>query len=330
MRNDNFWKLKLNERQKRAYDAIYVAAMAQNSTALMPSGMDAQEAFVAYSSVLYDHPELFWMPRKVSFSGAGALKVHMRAVYNVLEVKQRQRLIYEAVAQIQRAAKYTTNQLLLEKATVDYIIDNCTYAINNKYNQDASSVFTAKVAQCSGFSQAFKLLCDTLNITCLFVHGESDDGDPTTYDGHAWNIVRINGKNYHVDTTFMLSSNKKGVKPYNYNYFNMSDKQCAVNHQWEESDLPRCMFSGTDELAPYLKDDWKAAGIDSVITASEPIEIERALLNAVRGGAKTVRVIYNGREKGNQLLEVLRPICQATGKPCSVEIGANICNLRFS
>lgn len=48
---------------------------------------------------------------------------------------------------------------------------------------------------CEGYSKAFQYLCDLGGIDCYTVTGYMGDGD------HMWNIVKIDGKCYHVDIT---------------------------------------------------------------------------------------------------------------------------------
>lgn len=54
-------------------------------------------------------------------------------------------------------------------------------------------------AVCEGYAGAYKLLCDAAGIECYCV-----DGAPTSGKGisHMWNVVKIAGNYYHVDTTW--------------------------------------------------------------------------------------------------------------------------------
>ena len=47
---------------------------------------------------------------------------------------------------------------------------------------------------------------------------------------HTWNIVRINGKYYHLDATFdnTLGNDKKEIR---YDYFNLDDQQIFRDHE---------------------------------------------------------------------------------------------------
>lgn len=54
---------------------------------------------------------------------------------------------------------------------------------------------------CEGYAKAFKYLCDlssfSSNIECYLANGTADGGD------HMWNLVRVDGRSYLVDVTFL-------------------------------------------------------------------------------------------------------------------------------
>ena len=54
------------------------------------------------------------------------------------------------------------------------------------------------LANCSGYALAFDLLAKRAGLTCLVVQGFQEQ-DAQHMDGHAWNMVQINGKWYQVD-----------------------------------------------------------------------------------------------------------------------------------
>ena len=70
----------------------------------------------------------------------------------------------------------------------DDYIDNDIYSISNK----ANGALIEKIALCSGYTDAFGLFLDRLNIPNFKV---------TTTD-HVWNVVYFNNKWLHVDVTW--------------------------------------------------------------------------------------------------------------------------------
>ena len=107
----------------------------------------------------------------------------------------------------------------------DYLALNVRYEYADKsYHKAHSSVGPLLHGRsvCEGYAMAFKLLCDAAGISCIVVFGDAvqhtrDTGDASqagangtarigTGDpesgSHAWNIVKLEGKCYQVDTTW--------------------------------------------------------------------------------------------------------------------------------
>ncbi len=91
----------------------------------------------------------------------------------------------------------------LEKALVlhDYLVREVDYDYENFLleNIPASSflldgVFVQRVAVCAGYADAYSLLLSLCGIDSYYISSETMN--------HAWNIVKIDGEWYHVDTTW--------------------------------------------------------------------------------------------------------------------------------
>ena len=78
--------------------------------------------------------------------------------------------------------------------------------------------FTKKVGQCINFAAVYGYLLLQVGVDGLACG---------TYDGtcHAWTYVVINGKGYHIDTTWALKSCYPGVEHVYLDYFMMSDEE---------------------------------------------------------------------------------------------------------
>lgn len=86
------------------------------------------------------------------------------------------------------------------KSIHDYVVNLASYEAN-PYADDAYGVLVKNRATCSGFSRAFKLICDKNNIPCALVTGvgitQSESGE------HMWCLVQMeDGLWYGVDPTW--------------------------------------------------------------------------------------------------------------------------------
>ncbi|WP_369024694.1 MAG6410 family transglutaminase-related lipoprotein [Mycoplasma capricolum] len=70
---------------------------------------------------------------------------------------------------------------------------------NSLKNQNAHSALVEKYTVCTGYAKGLKLILEEMGIPCRFVEGDS--GRESSGVRHAWNLVQIDDKWYHVDTT---------------------------------------------------------------------------------------------------------------------------------
>lgn len=146
------------------------------------------------------------------------------------------------------------------KALHDWICDNTKYAdsiIPPEYHTDASILLNDETV-CEGYAKAFNLLCNSVGIETYYVHSSD----------HAWNIVKLGGHYFHVDTTWDDGDN------ISYNYFLKSDSDIHDNgshsdwtaykptslHDFQKNHLPECNYSigdtnmdGTFNIADAVK-----------------------------------------------------------------------------
>ena len=97
--------------------------------------------------------------------------------------------------------------------TVEYITayDDLEYYEQSSFTQSAYSALIGGSTVCSGYSQAFTLLCNATGIESLAVTSKT----------HAWNRVMINGYWYNVDVTWDDEESGGCI----YDFFNRSSKK---------------------------------------------------------------------------------------------------------
>ena len=85
---------------------------------------------------------------------------------------------------------------------------NPDYGVFTAYN----AMFRHK-AVCQGFATLLYRMLNECGIKCRMI--AADNGSNATEDGHAWNLVTIDGKNYYVDSTWDAKLIQKG-EPYKH------------------------------------------------------------------------------------------------------------------
>lgn len=118
------------------------------------------------------------------------------------------------------------------EAAHDYLVKQCEYADSSRKN-GANSAWGAliyKEAQCSGYSRAFKALCDAMGVKCHYVHATENAVNPF----HQWNIVQVGSRYYHIDVQCNDSSGFRAI-------YLASDKTVKkIGLRWKTSQFPKC------------------------------------------------------------------------------------------
>lgn len=123
-----------------------------------------------------------------------------------------------------------------EKVIHDYIVSSVAYDTTLIDHSDYGALFNKRTTVCQGYALlCYKMLTDAGITTRLVV---SDNGPDE--EGHAWNMVQVNGKWYHLDCTYddPVPDVPGRIK---YNYFNKTDNEMSQNHTWDRTKYPEAV-----------------------------------------------------------------------------------------
>lgn len=92
------------------------------------------------------------------------------------------------------------------KAAYDFVIVNTTYGTTTEPGYGAGhspySIVKDGVGVCQAYALLFQRLMDEAGVESKYIVGERVvPGYTNKKEGHAWNVVTIDGKTYHIDTT---------------------------------------------------------------------------------------------------------------------------------
>lgn len=199
---------------------------------------DGSIAQRAWDAFVYDHPEIFWidisgttnqgvgygqyfytMTLRLQDAQAGTSSYNRYYRTHPDELKSDQaQMLSQARAVAKQAAELGTRY-----EQIAYIHD--WLAANNRYNDTAAAdlsryplahqAVSALVPDreggpvCDGYSKAFQLICDLLDIPCVCISGTGISGGKA--GSHMWNAVQMeDGKWYGVDVTWDDTDSKGG------------------------------------------------------------------------------------------------------------------------
>ena len=100
--------------------------------------------------------------------------------------------------------------------------------LKKEYSHEIIGALGNGVAVCEGMAKAVKILCDELGIWCIVALSDANPDKGIKYR-HAWNVIRIDGKYYHLDVTFDNTLSRDDAV--RYDYVNLADKQIFRDHE---------------------------------------------------------------------------------------------------
>ncbi len=230
-----FYYDKLEPTAKQIYDLFLQVAedpVSEGNIGLLmtdinPSSDEFYTLFnLAYRAVCFDHPELFWLysgeEAEITFSseampqnGFYFVYIMMREPFTAFEEQMNNfnRTAQTFLAGIDTGiSEYETVRQIHDKLVDMVTYDDATAsAISFGWGQDlahtaygalvSNSEGTANYAVCDGYTLTFEYMCQQCGIEAVFVGGTAGP-DEESMGGHAWNVVKVDGTWYELDSTW--------------------------------------------------------------------------------------------------------------------------------
>lgn len=225
------------------YGLIRDAMLKVSLTVVLPinSASDtSDEVFGILNDVLADNPRILYHSWSQYQSHTGLLELYYSKDANT--AKSHMSLLQDkAQSIISSIIKPGMTDYQKELAIHDYIINHCTYDLHNSPPPESYSAYGSLclgVAVCEGYAKATQLLLNAAGIECLTVKGSVVDNNVS--QGHAWNIVKVDGQYYHLDTTWDDPVTPDGSNLPIHTYFNLADREILRDHVWDADLYPAC------------------------------------------------------------------------------------------
>ncbi len=201
---------------------------------------EAQELYIAFTR---DNPQFFYLGSTYNLEG---YSVRDQNYYNALslvftmnaaERRTAQTRLEAAVADCLRKVRPGEYDYGQELALHDALLERCVYdeevaerGGTDEMDANAFTAYGALVegrAVCEGYSRGMQLLLHEAGIDCTLVSGSSIE----TGVSHMWNMVTIDGRNYHLDPTWDDSERVRHI------YFNLTSEEIARTHRLDEDNI---------------------------------------------------------------------------------------------
>lgn len=197
-------------------------------------------------AALFDCPEIYWIePSQMSvglgpdttsstnfFTGVFTLKIRSITITPAIldgfesldDAIAYGKLLDDALEKVPVDGNNRYEQL---KSIHDYIAKFTYYDTEAKFSSSALGALVEPGVVCEGYSEAFKLICDRLDIPCVCVFGNMNLQERS---GHMWNYVRMeDGIWYAMDVTWD-DTDGKGGRELKYDYFLKGSTSFFTNH----------------------------------------------------------------------------------------------------
>ena len=218
------------------------------STEPLEQGMDEQDIDKIFQCVLIDHPEIFYTTgyTYTRYSrGEKTVGIDFAGTYDLTkeEAAERADAIRSVAEDWLAGMDGTAPEYDRVKEVYETIIFSTNYDLGAADNQNIASVFLGGASVCQGYAKATQYLLNHLGVMCTLVQGTVETGE-----SHAWNLVRVDGEYYYVDTTWgdasyrMEDGSEQGTLPeINYDYLCVTTQDLLRTHRIESViPMPEC------------------------------------------------------------------------------------------
>lgn len=306
---ENYYYDQLNKVQQRAYYAMKEGLLNLQESFAVPM-LSGKELSDIYFLIRMDCPEIFY---SVTFSyryyaDSTAVEMIPQYLFSRDKIREHRQAMESRVKKLARQAA-DLDEKGKELFIHDFIVENVKYdKLKKEYSHEIIGALGNGVAVCEGIAKAVKILCDELNLWCIIALSEANPDKGIKYR-HAWNVIRIGGKYYHLDATFDNTLSGEGT--IRYDYVNLADKQIFRDHEPVIWKVPVC---GDNDSFYYKEKKLSWTTADEVQNRTkQAVKKGKVLLFHWRGG-------YLTREILSELLGIFDKEARAKDKRAYVSV----------
>lgn len=207
-----------------------------------------------YETVYRQDPQFYWLDgsARLTYSFSSGLTSHLSSMTLELgylaafdqaspaTLRLRQQAMMKAARAIAAVARQKTEPWQQLQVIHDKLVRTIVYdeKLDQNHNNAASALLD-HLSMCQGYAQAFQLVARELDFKVQLISGKAFGID------HAWNLVWLAGKPYHVDVTHDDPVPDGGTNDLvEHIHFLRSDAIMRETHTWVAKDYPACPSDG--------------------------------------------------------------------------------------
>ena len=300
---------QMSKVEQAVYHAMKTGFSEMASSFLVPR-VEAKELAEVFFRMRLDCPEIFYAVsfKYRSYRDSGNLEIIPEYLFEKAKVKDHQKAMKARVEKLVRPAMKLSEKEK-EQYIHDFICQNVRYdKLKKPYSHEIIGPLGQGVGVCEGIAKTVKILCDQLGIWCIIAISEANPEKKIKYR-HAWNVVRIDGKYYHLDATFDNSLGKSEM--IRYDYYNLDDSRLFRDHEPVIWKVPKC----EDGDHFYYK--------EKKISFTKVEEVKKRAVQAAKKGKPFIfhwRGGYLTKDTLKELLDALSEAASEKGKYLRVSL----------
>ena len=195
-----YYYQKMNKQKQAVYHAILQEITALSDEFQIPA-LDGPELYDVFFQLRLDHPEIFWVHNhekiyKTTYSDSDYCTFTPGYIYTESEISEIQNAMEAGFQEVSSLIPADASDYEKVRIVYTYVIDNTQYQASDD-DQSIAGVFWKKEAVCAGYAGAVQYLLERIGVPCIYVDGSTQGST----EGHAWNIVKLDGEYYYVDAT---------------------------------------------------------------------------------------------------------------------------------
>ncbi|MGN0335768.1 MAG: transglutaminase domain-containing protein [Lachnospiraceae bacterium] len=306
---EKYYYHRLNKIQQSVYHAMKTGLQSLSPAFAVPR-LEGKELADIYFMLRMDSPEIFYSVNfKYRFCpDSSNVELIPEYLFEKKKIKEHQKALSSRVEKLERPAQKMSDP---EKILYihDFICQNVRYdKLKKAYSHEIIGPLGQGVGVCEGIAKAVKILCDALGIWCIVALSGNNPEKGIKYR-HAWNVIRLNGRYYHLDATF---DNTLGTPELiRYDYVNLSDRQIFRDHEPVIWKVPVC----EDGDHFYYR--------EKKLSFTKLEDVQKRSAQAVKKGKKLVfhwRGGYLTREVVREMLRIFEEEAVKKGKHARVSV----------
>ena len=305
-----YYYMQMSKVEQAVYHAMKTGFSEMAASFLVPR-VEMKDLSEIFLRMRLDCPEIFYAVsfRCRSYRDSNNLEIIPEYLFEKSKVKDHQKAMKARVEKLVRPAVKMTEKEK-EQYIHDFICQNVHYdKLKKPYSHEIIGPLGQGVGVCEGIAKTVKILCDNLGIWCMIAISEANPEKKIKYR-HAWNIIRIDGKYYHLDATFDNSLGKNASE-IRYDYFNLDDSRIYRDHEPVIWKVPKC----EDGEHFYYK--------EKKISFTKVEEVKKRALQAAKKGKTFIfhwRGGYLTKDTLKELLDALAEAAAEKGKYLRVSL----------